>query len=179
MKRKLKLYIACSLDAYIATSDGSVDWLHTLEDIGTDYGYQAFYDSIDTTLMGYSTFQEIRNFDVPFPYPDKTNYVFSRKPREGEGLPVKFVAEDAAAFVQQLKDQPGANIWLIGGGQLNTLLLNAGLLDEMIISVAPIVLGSGVPLFAHTADMQQMKLVSCTTFASGMIQMHYRLGREA
>jgi dihydrofolate reductase len=78
--RSLKLYIAISLDNHIARSNGSVDWLESVPNPEQhDYGYQTFYDSIDTTLMGFNTYQEILNFGVYFPYPDKSNYVFSRR----------------------------------------------------------------------------------------------------
>jgi dihydrofolate reductase len=85
--RKLILYIAASLDNYIATTDGGVNWLNDneLELPEEDYGYGDFYRTIDTTLMGNNTYRFIMNHDVPFPYPDKKNYVFSRS-RTSQGL---------------------------------------------------------------------------------------------
>jgi dihydrofolate reductase len=77
--RKLKLYIACSFDHFIARANGDVSWLELPEYAikGEDYGYADFYDSIDTTIMGNTTYKIIKGFDIPFPYKDKKNYVFS------------------------------------------------------------------------------------------------------
>lgn len=176
--RKMILYIATSLDGFIATQDGKTDWLHSLEDIGTDYGYQDFYNSIDTGLMGYKTYQEILNFDIPFPYPDKTNYVFSRQRRESDGNPVTFINSDPRAFAQALKEKDGSNIWLLGGSEINTIMLNAGLIDEVIIAKAPVFLGSGIPLFASGTRMKGLLLISSETFRNGMLQMKYRVEKD-
>ena len=111
--RKLKLYIATSLDGYIAGPNGEIDWL----DIGgdADHGYQEFYASIDTTLMGNSTYP--LTLTVEFPYPDKTNYFFTKGTPPQDTAHVQFVSGDIAAFVRSLKEQPGKDIWLVGGGQ--------------------------------------------------------------
>ena len=122
--KKVILYIAASIDGYIARTDGNVDWLHDPDYIveGDDMGYGAFYASIDTTLMGNATYQEVLGFDVPFPYPDKKNYAFSRSEKENDEN-VEYVSGDIVAFMNQLKTQPGKDIWLIGGGKINTLFL--------------------------------------------------------
>jgi len=170
--RKLILYIAASLDAYIARPDGDTSWLHderfTLE--GEDFGYSALLQSIDTTLMGHSTYQVILGFDMPFPYADKVNYVFSRS-SQPNAAHVRFVGEDAVAFVRQLKQEPGQDIWLIGGGQINTLLLNAGLIDEFILTYVPVILGSGIPLFAAGAQEKQLRVVERKNYPNDFVQL--------
>ena len=171
--RKVVLYIAASLDGYIARPDDSIDWLedkaYAIE--GEDYGYSEFIQTIDTTLMGHSTYKVILGFDTPFPLPTETNFVFSRSAGHTDTAQVKFINTDAVAFVQELKQQQGKAIWLMGGGQLNTLLLNARLIDEIILTYIPIVLGAGIPLFAAGAQETRLNVSSSKTYPNGFVQV--------
>ena len=173
--RNVQLYIAASIDGYIARPDGGIDWLSMVDKEGEDYGYYAFIASVDTTLMGRKTYDDVLGFDVPFPYTGLTNYVFSRQEREPDHNPVRHITEDPAAFVKGLKAQPGGNIWLIGGGQLNTVLLNARLIDEMILSIIPIVLGEGIPLFGGQPKETKWQLTKHEVFDTGLVQVRYRV----
>lgn len=111
---------------------------------------------------------------MPFPYLDKKNYVFSRSPNP-PAEHVEFISHNAVEFMKQLKKQVGQNIWLIGGGQLNTLVLNAGLLDEIILTYIPIVLGKGIPLFADGAREHMLKLQNTRTYDNGFTQLTLQL----
>lgn len=176
--RQIRLYIAASIDGYIARSDGAIDWLSMVEKAGEDYGYNDFIKSIDTTLMGYQTYAHVLTFGK-FPYPGLQNYVFSRQARPADGNPVAFISEDPAAFVRRLKEQPGGDIWLIGGGQINTLLLNAGLIDELILSIIPIILGEGIPLFGGKPKETKWALKGQKSFDTGLVQAQYVSGHRA
>jgi dihydrofolate reductase len=165
--RKLKLYTAATLDGYIAGPNGEIDWLEAGDSL--DYGYREFYESVDTTLMGNSTYRLTLDFGE-FPYPEKTNYVFTRGTPPPETDYVSFISGDVAAFVRSLKEKQGEDIWLVGGGQVNTIMLNAGLIDEMVMTVFPLVLGEGIPLFAPDAKRTGFKTVSCETYETGLIQ---------
>ncbi|MBC5774170.1 dihydrofolate reductase [Pontibacter sp. KCTC 32443] len=170
--RKIVLYIAASLDGYIARPDGGIDWLENevYKIDGEDFGYSSFMKTIDTTLMGHSTYKVVAGFDMPFPYPDKTNYVFTHSQQPDNEF-VHFISSNAAEFVRQLKQQPGKDIWLIGGSQLNTLLLNAGLIDEIILTYIPIILGNGIPLFAPFASEKMLNVKESKHFENGFVQL--------
>ncbi len=165
--RRLKLYIAASLDGYIAGPNGEIDWLDASG--GLDYGYKEFYASIDTTLMGNSTYKQVHTFGE-FLYPEKTNYAFTRSTPPPDTNHVRFVSDDIEGFVRTLKEMPGKDIWLVGGGQVNTVMLNAGLIDEVVLTAFPLVLGDGIPLFAPGAVRHEFKTVGYETFETGLIQ---------
>jgi dihydrofolate reductase len=172
--RKLVLYIATSIDGYIAASDGSVDWLETIPNPDqSDYGYADFYDSISTTLMGNKTYEQVLGFG-DFPYHGKENYVFSKQ-AQGATEHVQFVNQDPAAFVQNLKKQMGGDIWLVGGGHLNTLMLDAGIIDEILLFQMPVVLGDGIALFPDAKTSEPLHLLKSTSYKSGVTLMHYSL----
>jgi dihydrofolate reductase len=174
--RNVTLYIAASLDSFIARQDGKVDWLdypeYQLPD--EDYGYTEFYQTIDTTLMGNKTYEIMLGFNVPFPYPDKTNFVFTRSIDKQNNEFVKFVTGDIIKFVRQLKNKPGKGIWLIGGGQINSLLLDNDLVDQIILTVIPITIGQGIPLFNANSKETKFVLAGNTSYDSGLVQLTYK-----
>jgi len=172
--RKIKLYIAISLDGKIAKPNGDVSWLdEVLNPDKADYGYEEFIDSIDATLMGRKTFIQVEAFEGPFPYRDLKNYVFTKHPEKYASENIEFVSEEIISFIQDLKSKPGKDIWLIGGGQINALLLNHQLIDEMLIFVMPIVLGAGIPLFHSLASEKALNLVEIKSYSSGVVLMKY------
>jgi dihydrofolate reductase len=166
--RKLILYSAASLDGYIAGTNHEIDWLFA----DSDYGYASFYDSIDTTVSGYNTYKLSLTFDS-FPYPDKNNFVFSRHHSHSENSPVNFITGDPVEFVKKLKAKSGKDIWLVGGGQINTLMLNARLIDELIISIHPVILGKGIPLFAGLPGKCDFFLAGTKSYPDGLLQVTY------
>jgi dihydrofolate reductase len=171
--RQVILYIAASLDNFIARTDGRVEWLSSPEFLipDEDYGYHDFYSTIDTTLMGNSTYRFILDQDVPFPYPDKTNYVFSRSTGNQDTEFVRFISNDPADFVRQLKQEAGSDIWLVGGGQINAILLNNDLIDKMILTIIPMTLGEGIPLFHGKYREVKFMLEMSKSFQSGIVQL--------
>ncbi len=171
--RKISLYIASSIDGYIAKSDGSVKWLEEFPNPEkSDFGYSEFIVEVDTLLMGANTYREVLTFGE-WPYKGKDSFVFSRNPVKAHDENVTFVAGDIVHFVNELKVRQGKTIWLVGGGEINSLLLNNDLIDEIILTIVPIVLGDGIPLFAKGKINKTLALTNSHTFENGMVQLTY------
>lgn len=166
-KRKLKLFIATSLDGFIARRNGEVDWLFH----DGDYGYSEFYAGIDTVLMGNKTYEQILTFG-PYPYPDKTGFVFSRN-KIGNDNNVTFVQE-VVPFTRELLAQPGGDVWLVGGGQIIAPLLTADLIDEFMLFVHPVLLGDGIPLTGLIKAEKKLRLVGSKSYPSGLVSLFYQ-----
>ena len=168
------MYVATSLDGFIATN-GSVDWLPNVSNSNDDCGYKLFYDKIGTTLMGRKTYEQILTFDVPFPYPDTINYVFTRQRGKESTKYVKFINQGIIEFVKQLKKEATKDIWIIGGSEINTLLFKAQLIDKIILSIIPVAIGQGISLFNEPIVLNQhLKYESTTTYPSeGIVQVTY------
>ncbi|GKW46474.1 dihydrofolate reductase family protein [Planococcus sp. NCCP-2050] len=145
-QRKVVCYIAESLDGYIATEDDSLDWLFKVEMDG-DAGYAEFMETVDTVVMGRRTYEWVMEMEKgKFPYEDKECYVFSTRSTENSEHAI-FTNEDIPSFVERLRKRQGKNIWVIGGSLLIEAFLREDLIDEFIISIAPALIGKGIPLF--------------------------------
>jgi dihydrofolate reductase len=145
-QRKVILYIASSLDGFIATKNHNLEWLFSVEG-DNDNGYSKFYDTIDTILLGRTTYEWILEHEKnKFPYIDKECYVFSKEERTNTEY-VTFVQNDVINFINNLKNKNGKDIWLVGGSVLINTLLSEKIIDELIITVAPVLIGQGIPLF--------------------------------
>ena len=169
--RPLSCFIATSLDGYIAGPDGEIDWLFTDQ----DYGYRPFIACVDTVVMGRKTYDICLTFG-DYPYPDMPNYVWSRT-RHGRDNHATFVSGDIAELLRGLKRQAGKTIWLVGGSALVGEAVTHDLLDEVIVSVHPLLLGDGVPLFPRGLPKTQFQLITADTFNTGLVQLTYRRTR--
>ncbi|KGM46138.1 dihydrofolate reductase family protein [Neobacillus niacini] len=166
---KLVFYGAISLDGYLARENHSLDWL-----IGTegehDTGYEEFYESIDTILMGRSTYEQIGILSPEkFPYEGKPCYVFSRT-TTGSDEHVTYINEDIAGFTQSLKEQEGKRIWIVGGGEVLQHMLH--LVDEFIIQIAPTIIGRGIPMFVPGDQENKLTLVDVRRYKQ-FAELHY------
>ncbi|MCT7951933.1 dihydrofolate reductase family protein [Ancylothrix sp. C2] len=168
--RKIILFIASSLDGYIARNSGEIDWLFTDQ----DYGYSDFYSSIDTLLMGRKTYEQVLTFGE-YPYQGVKTYVFSKNSRFSPTPETEIISENIKIFVSNLKQQNGKNIWLVGGGQLVFELMNEKLIDEVILSIHPIILGEGISLFPAKMTPQFFQLSQCQSYNTGLVQLSYHL----
>lgn len=173
--KKIRLYIAASIDGFIARSNGELDWLTEFPNpIKTDYGYSEFINSIDTVIMGGRTYDSILSMDVTWPYRDKESYIITRRslPTIPENT-IKMISEDIINKIIELREKVGKDIWLVGGGELISLLINNNLVDEMIITHIPVLLGSGISLLSDIKTESEWKAVSSKIFDNGVVQTRY------
>lgn len=170
--RKLILYIAMSLDGYIATKNEDLSFLSAVEMEGEDYGYKAFTDSVDTVILGRRTYDKVMTLVDTFPHAEKETYVITRTPKPSIGN-VNFYTGDLRSLVLGLKQKPGRLIFCDGGAELVTELLKLDLIDELIISVIPVLLGDGISLFNPGRPERKLKLLSSKAYESGLVQVHY------
>lgn len=173
--KKVKIYIAVSLDGFIARSNGELDWLNEFPNPGgNDYGYKELMESIDYIVMGGKTYREILNMDFEWPYENKTTYIVSHSNANlTPTKDVKFITENITENISQLKEQSGKDIWLVGGGQLITLCLNHDLVDEMQLCYIPKILGKGIPLFPNQPKESKWKPIQSTVYDSGIVKIDY------
>ena len=165
---KVKLYIATSLDGFIAERDGGVGWLFT----DGDYGYAAFFESVEALIMGRHTYEQVLGFGE-WPYEEKPAYVFTRSAPGGEHPHVEFVSSGAGTFVEELRRRSTKDIWLVGGAALVTAFRKLGLIDEYVLSVHPVLLGDGIPLFERPQPREGLRLQEVHSFESGLVQLRY------
>lgn len=171
--RKVILYIAMSLDGYIAKDDDDISFLSTVDKPGEDYGFHQFIQTIDTIIWGRKTYDKLLSFDMEFPYPDKKCYVFSNS-RTGYDENVEFFNGNIKDLIDELRQKPGKHIYCDGGSQLVSELLNDRLIDEFIISIIPHLVGKGVRLFQNGLPEQSLELVKSTLFPTGLVQNWYQ-----
>lgn len=172
--KKIILYIAASLDQCIAEPGGELEWLTGFPNPEkADYGYKDLLASVDTVIMGGRTYREILNMDVIWPYPEKMAYVVSRNEWEIKDN-ISFITENIIETITELRNQEGKDIWLVGGGELTSMLLEADLIDEMQICYFPVILGKGIPLFPEQQKQSKWELVNANKFASGILKVDYK-----
>lgn len=171
--RELIVYIAASVDGYIAPPDEDLSFLHAVALEGEDYGYGAFTASVDTVIMGRRTYDKVVAMGVPDPHPGRTLYVITRTPRASKG-DIHFSTGDPVELVRDLKSRPGKHIYCDGGGGLIHLLAENDLIDRYCISTVPVLLGGGIRLFKDGRPHQGLVLEESHSFPSGLVQSWYR-----
>jgi dihydrofolate reductase len=174
--RKLILQLAVSLDGYIEGPNGEYDWCLTDQ----DYGMKAFFEHIDSVFYGrksyeltLSMFESMDSAGMP-DYPELQEYVFTTTLKEAKPG-VILINRDIEKEVKRIKNEPGKDIWLYGGANLTSSLMNLGLVDEISLAVHPIILGSGKPLFSGLNNRIPLNLLNSTSYSSGLMLMTYAL----
>jgi dihydrofolate reductase len=163
---------ANSLDNYLARRDDAVDWLKWSDEVGEIV--TEFWPRIDTVIMGRRTYQIAAAAGQDGGYPDVANYVFSRTMTEAPPG-VTLVHDDAAGFVRRLKEQPGKDICVMGGGDFARTLLEADLVDELGFNVHPVLLGDGIPAFHRMSHQIDLEFKSCRVLKTGCVVLTYRV----
>lgn len=173
--RKLFLFIATSLDGYIAKPNDDLSFLKLVEKEGEDYGYTKFTDTIDTIILGRKTYDYVLKEIGSSHYDNGVGnvYVITRTKRPGAGK-TTFYTGDLIELVQRLKAENGKNIYCDGGAEIINELLKNDLIDELIISVISILLGNGTRLFKNNRPEQELEFVNVKSFQTGLVQLHYK-----
>ena len=173
--RTLSIYIATSLDGYISKPNDDLGFLKLVEKEGEDYGYSEFTETIDTIILGRKTYDWVLKEIGTSHYDngDRNVYVISRTERTAIGK-TTFYTGDLTALVEKLKAENGKNIYCDGGAEIINELLKKDLVDEMIISIIPILLGDGTRLFKDGRPEQELEFVKAKTFETGLTQVHYK-----
>jgi dihydrofolate reductase len=177
-ERKVILYIAMSLDGYIARENGDIDWLSTVERANEDYGYGNFIQSVDTVIMGRKTYDKVQGIGIEFPHRDKKCYIITHTQ-----LPVhdnvEFYSGPLSHLIQTIRQAQGKNVFIDGGAQVVNELMKDDLIDEFIISIIPVFLGSGISLFQPSHPEMKLHLKNRNIFSSGLVQLWYERVRKS
>jgi dihydrofolate reductase len=169
---KITCYIAMSLDGYIAREDGNVDWLPAIGE-QEDYGYYEFLSTIDGIVVGNSTYEQFIKGQA-YPFGNRPCYVFSHEDEEAHGN-VQYMKQPIAEFVDSLRQRENENLWLMGGATIIAGFLVADAVDELMVTILPIVLGNGIPLFIPGIPESLWKLKGTLVYPHGIVQLKYVL----
>lgn len=174
--KRIILYIAASLDGRIAEPDGGLEWLTEFPNPEkTDYGYKSLLASVDTVIMGGKAYRELLNMDVIWPYKQQTSYVVTHGWTENAATEnIRFITENVIETISAIRNELGKDIWLVGGGELISMLLEADLIDEMQICYIPVILGKGIPLFPEQSKESKWNLTESKAYKSGVLSGTYK-----
>lgn len=165
--RRIRYQVACSLDGYIADPEGGFDWIITDPEID----FKALFSQFDTLLMGRRTYEVVAKGGEA--YPGMKVFVFSRTLRQDDHPEVTIVAENVEQRIDEIRSQPGKDIWLFGGGELFRSLLELGCVDTVEPAVIPVLLGGGLPLLPSPAVRRSLSLTGHRVYSSGIVLLEY------
>lgn len=169
------LFIAVSLDGFIARKDGDISWLQKYEGKKEDYGYSEFMKTVGASIMGSKTYEKCLSFPN---WPDNNKPIFvvtNRKLKNAKRANVAFYTGSLNGLVEKIKSHNKGNVWLVGGAKLSQSFFKEGLVDRIILSTIPIVIGNGISLFGQANNTIDFELASVKKYESGIIQAEYKI----
>lgn len=176
-------FVASSLDGFIATADDRLDWLLQFDGFtGGKESYDAFMADVGCIVMGGETYAWLMEHEPGnWPYPGTPCWVFTHHEFPApQGADITFVRGPVREFVEDLKvAAAGRNVWIVGGGVLAAQFANAGVLDEMIISIIPLVLGGGKPVLPVASPTPPLELITSHALGRGVVELHYRFNARS
>ncbi|WP_197284338.1 dihydrofolate reductase family protein [Bacillus sp. CHD6a] len=175
--RKVIVYIAQSVDGYIAKKDDDIGWLSMVDTPGEDYGYVAFVESVDTVIMGRRTYEKVLSFGVEFPHKERKTYVLSNS-QKGSDNHVEYYSGDVKELIDNIRSTDGGHLFVDGGAEVIKEFASQDLIDEYVISTIPILIGNGIRLFKETEQENKLKLLESKSFSSGLVQNRYLVIRD-
>ena len=177
---RTQYYVAATLDGYIAEKDGGLQWLYDAAgdpNVDEDIGYLDFFNDVTAVAVGASTYEIVVAHDRPWDYPGRPTFVFTHRENlpVPEGADVRFVQGPPSAHIDAMRAAAGdGNLWVLGGGELASQFAEDGLLDELIVAYVPVVLGTGIPLFARRIP-GTLELTKTETLPDSMVSNTYSL----
>jgi len=173
--KKIILYMASSVDGYIACPDGSVDWIDNNADLGnTDYNFDSFLVSVDTIIMGRKSYEQALSFGE-WPWVNHRILVFSKSGFAPQTPNTEVIDQPDIEFFKMLKAEEGKNIWLFGGGSLNHYFLENDLIDEIMLFVQPVVLGDGIGIFGNKSiNPKKLSRLESKELGDGFTLLRYQ-----
>lgn len=169
---RVRVYIATSMDGFIAGPGDDLSWLpDPPEGSGEDYGWSAFIADIGALLMGRGTYDAVRGMGVDWPFPDHDTVVATSRPLQDPPPRVEAKGGDVGDLVAAARERAGGRDVYLDGGKLIRQALDAGLVDEVTVTLVPVVLGAGHPLFAGAAERNRFNLVSHRPLPGGLVQL--------
>lgn len=175
--RKVIVYIAQSVDGFIAKKDDDISWLSIVDAPGEDYGYMEFVESVDTVIMGRRTYEKVLSFGMEFPHKERKTYVLSNS-KEGSDENVEYYSGDVKELINNIRSTSGKHIFVDGGAEVIKEFIRQDLIDEYVISTVPILIGNGVRLFKGSERENKLELVESNSFPTGLVQNRYIVVRE-
>lgn len=178
MKKPVVVYIAMSLDGYIATNDDDISFLDAVAVEGEDYGYSAFIDSVSTVILGNTTYQKVASMGIEFPYPiEKQVYVLSSQ-NNGTKKNITYWNDSLSSLMQRIKsEQSDGVIFVDGGSAVVRSFLEEGFVDKIIVSIIPVLLGNGKKLFQSGISSKKLSFIQSKSFPSGLVQLEYEVNK--
>lgn len=170
---KVILYIAASLDGFIARSDGDISWLDKYQGGGEDYGYADFYGNVGASIMGAKTYEKALTLTGGIDNKMPTYVVTGRQLPAPTGSDITFYSAELPPLLELIRKKVRKDIWLVGGGQLARSFFKEGLIDNVILSAIPVILGEGISLFGEIEKTIDLDLVKAVSYSSGIVQTHY------
>lgn len=171
-QREISIYIATSLDGYIARQDGDISWLSAVEREGEDYGYASFMEQVDTVIIGRKTYDKVLEMGVSEPYPGKKLYVLSRD-HQTEHERVEYYQGSIPDLIRSIQAKEGKRIYCDGGAETIRQFVRNDLVDRYIISIIPILLGDGIRLFQQGLPNLELNQIRAQSYLSGLVQLEY------
>lgn len=174
----ITLHMVSSVDGFIAKTDGDIAWMHSKDHypegkvLTQDY-IEKFLESIDCYIMGSKTFEHTLKFG--WPYGEKPVFVLTSRPLESEKKTVRFYSGDLRSLVKSKLQSEYKNVWVVGGSKLAKSFLKANLIDDIVITYVPILLGEGVLFFDYIKSEKELHLKDVTAFNDGMVELTYAI----
>ena len=170
---KVIVYIATSLDGYVAGKDDDLSWLEVYNSSGEDHEYGEFIKNIGTVVMG------ARTYDESLKHPERLmsgmkNYILSETPMKvPKGVDADFYKGDLRALIEKIRKENDKDIFIVGGGQVVSSFLNADLVDELLHFIAPVLIKEGIPLYTALNRKITLRLLEAKTYKTGIVKLRY------